>query len=112
MPRIMSGNQKKCLSRVCIHNPPYGQGFLIVLPETDVNGASVMAERLQSELSQWVTETQGKEIFITASFGVTGFCPDTPDEMISPEAMINKADKYLYQAKREGRNRVMGGALD
>ena len=83
-----------------------------MLPETDVNGASVMAERLQSELSQRVTETQGKKISITASFGVAGFGPDTPDEIISPEAMISKADKYLYQAKREGRNRVMGGALD
>jgi len=89
-----------------------GEEFLIVLPETDANGASVMAERLKSELSQRVTETQGKQISITASFGVTGFGPDTPDEMISPEAMISKADKYLYQAKREGRNRVMGGALD
>jgi diguanylate cyclase (GGDEF)-like protein len=88
-----------------------GEEFLIVLPETDANGASVMAERLKSELSQRVTETQGKKISITASFGVAGFCPDTPDEMISPEAMISKADKYLYQAKREGRNRVMG-ALD
>ncbi|MFH1293368.1 MAG: hypothetical protein ABIJ44_04485 [Pseudomonadota bacterium] len=38
--------------------------------------------------------------------------PDTPNEMISPEAMISKADKYLYQAKREGRNKVMGGPLD
>jgi len=89
-----------------------GEEFLIVLPETDANGASVMAERLKSELSQRVTETQGKQISITASFGVTGFGPDTPDEMISPEAMISKADKYLYQAKREGRNRAMGGPLD
>ena len=88
-----------------------GEEFLIVLPETDVNGASVMAERLKSELSQRVTETQGKQISITASFGLTGFGPDTPDEMISPEAMISKADKYLYQAKREGRNRAMGGRL-
>ncbi len=89
-----------------------GEEFLIVLPETDVNGASVMAERLKSELSQRVTETQGKKISITASFGVAGFGPDTPDEMISPEAMISKADKYLYQAKREGRNRAMEGPLD
>jgi two-component system cell cycle response regulator len=88
-----------------------GEEFLIVLPETDANGASVMAERLKSELSQRVTETQGKQISITASFGVTGFGPDTPDEMISPEAMISKADKYLYQAKREGRNRAMGGPI-
>jgi diguanylate cyclase (GGDEF)-like protein len=88
-----------------------GEEFLIVLPETEVNGATAMAERLRGKLSERVTETQDKEISITASFGVAGFAPDIPDEMISPEALIKKADKYLYQAKQDGRNRVMGGAL-
>ncbi|GAF73152.1 unnamed protein product, partial [marine sediment metagenome] len=46
-----------------------------------------------------------------ASFGVTGFDPDTPDEKISPEAMINQADKYVYKAKQKGRNRVERGKL-
>jgi diguanylate cyclase (GGDEF)-like protein len=88
-----------------------GEEFLIVLPETEVNGATAMAERLRGKLSERVTETQDKEISITASFGVAGFAPDIPDEIISPEALIKKADKYLYQAKQDGRNRVMGGAL-
>jgi two-component system cell cycle response regulator len=88
-----------------------GEEFLIVLPETEVNGATAMAERLRGELSQRVTEAQDKQISITASFGVAGFSPNTPDEMISPEALIRKADKYLYQAKRDGRNRAMGGSL-
>jgi diguanylate cyclase (GGDEF)-like protein len=88
-----------------------GEEFLIVLPETEVNGATAMAERLRGELSQRVTEAQDKQISITASFGVAGFSPNTPDEMISPEALIRKADKYLYQAKRYGRNRAMGGSL-
>ena len=88
-----------------------GEEFLIVLPETEVNGATAMAERLRGKLSERVTETQDKKISITASFGVAGFGPDTPDEMISPEALIKKADKYLYRAKQDGRNRVMGGSL-
>jgi len=88
-----------------------GEEFLIVLPETEVNGATAMAERLRGELSRRVTEAQDKQISITASFGVAGFSPNTPDEMISPEALIRKADKYLYQAKRDGRNRAMGGSL-
>jgi len=88
-----------------------GEEFLIVLPETEVNGATAMAERLRGELSRRVTEAQDKQISITASFGVAGFSPNTPDEMISPEALIRKADKYLYQAKRYGRNRAMGGSL-
>jgi len=88
-----------------------GEEFLIVLPETEFSGATAMAERLRRKLSQRVTEIQGKKIAITASFGVAGFSPDIPDEMISPEALIKKADKCLYQAKQDGRNRVMGGSL-
>ena len=54
---------------------------------------------------------QEKEINITVSFGVTGFDAATPDENISSEAMIGQADRYLYQAKDEGRNRVRAGRI-
>ena len=85
-----------------------GEEFVIVLPETDAKNAGILGERLCSNLSQRVIEIQGKQINITASFGVTGFDPTASDENISPEALINEADKFLYQAKKEGRNRVMG----
>ena len=83
-----------------------GEEFLIVVPETDTKGACCVAERLRRILSQRAIEIQGEKIYITASFGVTGLDPDTPDEKISPEALITQADKCLYQAKQEGRNRV------
>jgi diguanylate cyclase (GGDEF)-like protein len=85
--------------------------FLIVLPETEVKGASTMIERLRRDLPQKISEMQGKEIHITASFGITGFGPTTPDERISAEVMINQADKYLYQSKQEGKNKVKAGQL-
>ena len=88
-----------------------GEEFLIVIPETDTKGACYTAERLRRIISQKAIKIQGKRIHITASFGVTGIDPDTPDEKISPEAMINQADKYLYQAKQEGRNRVKVGKV-
>ncbi|MCK4236404.1 MAG: diguanylate cyclase [Candidatus Krumholzibacteria bacterium] len=88
-----------------------GEEFLIVLPETAVEGASSMAERLCSNLSQLVFEIQDKEIRITASFGVTSLSSATPDEKVSSDAMINAADKYLYQSKEEGKNRVKTGLL-
>lgn len=88
-----------------------GEEFLIVLPETDIEGACVVAERLRLEVSQRAVETQEKEIFITASFGVAGFDQSTSGKRISTEAMIKMADEYLYKAKREGRNRVKGGRL-
>jgi len=54
---------------------------------------------------------QGKKIRISASFGVTGSGSVTPDEEILSETIIGTADKYLYQAKKRGRNRVIGGPL-
>jgi len=83
-----------------------GEEFLIVVPETDTKGACCVAERLRRMLSQRAIEIQGERIYITASFGVTGLDPDTPDEKISPEALITQADECLYQAKQEGRNRI------
>jgi len=88
-----------------------GEEFLIVVPETDTRGASHLAERLRGAISQMVIKVQEKGMHITASFGVTGFGPATPDDKISPEAMISQADKSLYQAKQEGRNRVKAGQL-
>jgi diguanylate cyclase (GGDEF)-like protein len=88
-----------------------GEEFLIILPETDFDGASNLAERLRTDLVQRVIETQGNEIRITASFGVSSFGRATPDEKISPDSLIAKADTFLYQAKEEGRNLVRGGLL-
>ena len=88
-----------------------GEEFIIVVPETDLGGANMMAERLRHSFSQKVITVQKAVVQMTASFGVTSFDPDTPSEKISPEAMINRADKYLYQAKQAGRNRVRGGKL-
>jgi diguanylate cyclase (GGDEF)-like protein len=106
----------KCFMEVIRYNVDWvgrygGEEFLIVLPETDLKSATRLAERLRSNLSQRVIEIQGKQISITASFGITGFDPTTPDEKISPEALINEADEFMYQAKEEGRNRVRGNPI-
>ncbi len=86
-----------------------GEEFLLVLPETSVTNAVQMAERLRKNIAKNIIEWEGQEISITASFGVTGFNSSKPFEKISPEDFINTADKYLYQAKNEGRNRVRSG---
>jgi two-component system cell cycle response regulator len=88
-----------------------GEEFLIVLPETDLKGALWQAKRLCSSVSQRVIEIDGNRIGITASFGVTAFDGTMPNEKISAEDMINQADKHLYEAKTQGRNRVIGGPL-
>ena len=88
-----------------------GEEFLIVLPETDIKNALFMAERIRRNIIKRLLRIQGKDVAITASFGVVGFHPDTPESLISMENLINQADKHLYRAKQEGRNLVKGDEL-
>ena len=85
-----------------------GEEFLMVLPETDFKNAMSSAERLRRIVSERLTSYDEKEIRITASFGVVGFDPSEKIKNIPYEAIIDQADKALYQAKDEGRNRVRG----
>lgn len=89
-----------------------GEEFIVVLPETDFERAQLLAERLRTRVSEQSISYKEKEIRITASFGVTGL-PSGQGvterlEGITHEAMIRVADKCLYHAKQEGRNRVSG----
>jgi two-component system cell cycle response regulator len=84
-----------------------GEEFVIALPETDVDGAQVLAERIRKAIAQRSIVSGAREIHITVSFGVTGFDAATPVELISMENLILKADRCLYRAKEEGRNRVV-----
>lgn len=86
-----------------------GEEFLLVLPETNLDSAFHLADRLCKHLAHKTIETPAAKISITASFGVTGFNAARPAGPITPEAMINVADKYLYEAKTQGRNRVISG---
>jgi len=88
-----------------------GEEFLLVLPETTIGNAASMANRLRRTLAKKIIEWEGKKISITASFGVTGFNASKPFEKFSPEDLINAADKYLYQAKNEGRDKVISGSF-
>ncbi len=89
-----------------------GEEFLITLPETDLDGALNVAERLLRFISESKFDIGTEKIKITASFGVAGFGQDDRLGEISFDILIKAADKYLYQAKNEGRNRVVGGRID
>jgi diguanylate cyclase (GGDEF)-like protein len=88
-----------------------GEEFLIVLPETDIQKAMSVAERLRNEISKTTFKTRDGKIKITASFGVTGWNNRNRNNKISSEIMVNRVDHYLYQAKNSGRNRIKGGDL-
>ncbi len=88
-----------------------GEEFLVVLPETDWQGAMAMAERLRQTIANTPIDTPKGTIRITASFGATGLAQDLPTKEITMDSVINAADQFLYQAKGAGRNCVKGGPV-
>jgi two-component system cell cycle response regulator len=88
-----------------------GEEFLIVLPETNLEGATCFAERIRDTISGREIKFGDIIIRITASFGVTGIDNSTPEHLASPEAMIQHVDKNLYRSKNEGRNKTTASML-
>jgi diguanylate cyclase (GGDEF)-like protein len=81
-----------------------GEEFIVILPGTISEGASVLAEKIRFTLEE---ESQGRTgLKITASFGVSTFNLQGD----SPEDFIQRADQGLYAAKKNGRNRVEKGS--
>lgn len=80
-----------------------GEEILVVMPQNDLRGAGVLAERWRERVaSQRYRAEDGPEIRVTLSVGIAEFLP----ELASPEALVTRADKALYRAKAAGRNRV------
>ncbi len=82
-----------------------GEEFAVLLPETSVEDAAAQAERLRVAVEALAMGHSGSRCatVITASFGVAGAIP-APDQ---PEAaLLERADRALYEAKSGGRNRV------
>ncbi|MCG8608625.1 diguanylate cyclase [bacterium] len=88
-----------------------GEEFLVVVPETNTQGALRLAERIRENISQKTIRFEKQEIRITASFGVVGL--DTADNAlrIRTEDLVKRADKHLYDCKMNGRNCVTGSSL-
>ena len=83
-----------------------GEEFIILLPDTTEEGAAYVAERIRYEIDRLRIPHNFSETadHLTVSLGVAA---TVPSQLMSPESCIEEADKALYQAKREGRNRVV-----
>lgn len=84
-----------------------GEEFLLVLPETDLAGAMLLAERMRTALT--VSSTQvapGQAVGVTASFGVTSVNFAVITQRFPQEALLDLADQLVYAAKHGGRNTV------
>jgi diguanylate cyclase (GGDEF)-like protein len=80
-----------------------GEEFAIMLPETDMESALSVAERLRAAIAEASVETEKGPLYFTASLGVAALEGQTADL----GWLIERADSALYAAKNAGRNRVM-----
>ena len=81
-----------------------GEELAIVLPETDLAGTRLLAERIRAAVAERAVPhvNDGDPLHITASFGIASFPVDGTDR----DGLIEAADSALYRAKRGGKNRV------
>lgn len=80
-----------------------GEEFLIILAETNIQEAKIVAERYRQLLSDIIITYGTETIRITVSIGLAGF----DREISSRDVLIEQADSALYEAKRNGRNQVV-----
>ena len=79
-----------------------GEEFVILLPETELPGAALIANRLRQLVADtMITQDQGPPISVTISIGIASLEPDE-----SGEALLIRADQAMYRAKNNGRNRM------
>lgn len=85
-----------------------GEEFVVVMPDTTPETAAIVAERLRSMVENKPFSLRGNPtgLQITASLGVATIGPGVE----TPEQLLKQADRALYQAKNDGRNRVVAAA--
>ena len=79
-----------------------GEEFLTLLPETDLDGAAIVAERFRKKIERMIVHYASHEITLTITLGVSIF-----DPKLGADRSIQMADKALYQGKESGRNQVV-----
>lgn len=79
-----------------------GEELVVLLPETDLRGAAVIAERLRNEIASRKVCYRDISLHVTVSIGCAELCAKDADA----DALFQRADRQVYVAKDDGRNRV------
>jgi diguanylate cyclase (GGDEF)-like protein len=101
---ILKANSRK--SDIC--GRVGGEEFLFSLTHTDAQNAKLVIERIRGELEETKFDFGGRDLKVTASFGVAGFEGKRAPDL---SQLMAQADAALYSAKRLGRNRIEFAAL-
>lgn len=80
-----------------------GEEFALILPSTSLSHATGIANRLRETLEENPIRLMAHTVSLTASFGVAVY---HYTEVLTVSEFLNKADRFLFQAKSQGRNRV------
>ncbi|MFH0974591.1 MAG: diguanylate cyclase DgcA [Spirochaetota bacterium] len=80
-----------------------GEEFALILPETGIEEAYLIAERIRTSIEQLKIDYEGKTMYITISGGVTELFPKIDIDYMT---FVDRADKALYISKENGRNRT------
>jgi PleD family two-component response regulator len=78
-----------------------GEEFLLVMPETDLDGAHVCVDRIRRKVAETPFPVEGQAVKLTVSCGLAAYRPG--EDM---RATLARADQALYQAKQAGRDKV------
>jgi diguanylate cyclase (GGDEF)-like protein len=80
-----------------------GEEFLFFLPETELEGGRIVAEKIRAEIASQVYPFKAHTLSVTMTYGVSVFNKDS----MSIDDCIKKADQALYQGKAQGKNCVV-----
>lgn len=86
-----------------------GEEFVVLLPETPMSGALQVAERIRMEIEKTAFPVSGDVVHLSVSIGV---CSVSPAKADSTKEIFKWADEALYEAKGQGRNRVVAWNAD
>lgn len=78
-----------------------GDEFAILLPDTTLNDGIFVGERIRSSINSYIIDEKDKN-YLSVSIGVANY----KDNCLDPNNLVSYADKALYQAKQNGRNKV------
>lgn len=84
-----------------------GEEFAILLPETDQEGARTTAERLRTAIAEIDIDASDTPLYVTVSIGIAHLSESDS----GLETVMKRADGAMYEAKRQGRNRVITAAM-